>query len=191
MQGDERRRQRSRWTFSAACLHLLIRIPQLLELIQREPVGHARDIVADDPFLAVVLHLQAGLGRQELGLSHVDRKQAPQDPPGLVGHPYHPVVAVEVILEEFFQFLVLYLHRVAEVRYVALPRPHGLKRAYALFLDGLSYGVHQVSDLRVYYPYDGLGFEYPEGLVGELLFYLIELLLPEGGVASHLGFEHL
>src|SRR3972149_4537228 len=182
MQGDERRRQRSRWTFSAACLHLLIRIPQLLELIQGEPVRHARDIVADDPFLAVVLHLQAGLGRQELRLPHVDRKEAPQDPPGLVGHPYHPVVVVEVILQEFFQFLVLYLRDVAEVGYVALPRPNGLKRVYALRIDNIPYRVHQVGDLGVYYPYDGLGFEYPEGLAGELLFYLIELLLPEGDV---------
>src|SRR4030066_1053061 len=63
--------------FLSSLLDFLIRVEQLLIFVKGEPVGHARDIIADGALNAVLLHRKHCLWRQELRLPGVNRKEVP------------------------------------------------------------------------------------------------------------------
>ena len=87
-------------------LNPFVRLEQPLELIQRKPVGHPGDVVADHSFPADGLHPLHVFPREEGRVLHVRVEELAKTALRLDAHPLHLEVVVQVVHQEKLQLPV-------------------------------------------------------------------------------------
>src|SRR6185369_6851107 len=90
----------------------LVRVEELLVLLEREAVRHPGDVVGDDARhgLALVGGTPGDVWRKLSRLLHVDLEERAHDAVGLLGHAGHAMMMVEPVVEEALQRLMAYAH---------------------------------------------------------------------------------
>ena len=78
-------------------------IEELSMFVEGETVGHSRDVIADDTVQAVIVDAQGDVWRELLRVLSVSFEQIVDHALGLLRHPHHPIVPVEISKQELLQ----------------------------------------------------------------------------------------
>src|SRR5262249_61683522 len=123
----------------------LVGIEELLVLVEREAIGHARDVVGDGAgdrlalLLGALQHVRGHLA----GLLHVDLEERAHDAIGLLGHPGDAVVGVELLVQDALERPLPLGHRRRELDEARQYDAHALQAVDAEVADARQQGVHQ------------------------------------------------